>query len=53
MNTHPDFRKSSQLLEESRSLQESFEDLLDLLDIRSAKAEEGDAPTVSLAEIKR
>lgn len=40
-------------IEEFEELQAYLEDLEDLLELRQAKAAEGDAPTVSLEEIKR
>ena len=40
-------------VEEFRLLQEHIEDMEDLLELRKAKAEEGDAGTVSLEEFTR
>ena len=40
-------------IEEYQSLREHLEDMEDLLDLRSAKAEEWNAPTVMLTEVKR
>ena len=40
-------------IEEFQSLQDYLEDMEDLLDLRRAKTEEGDAPTVTLSELKQ
>ncbi|MBW4493576.1 MAG: type II toxin-antitoxin system Phd/YefM family antitoxin [Oscillatoria princeps RMCB-10] len=39
--------------EEYLALQEFLADIEDLMDLRAAKQEEGDAPSVSLAEVKK
>ncbi len=39
--------------EEFEALQELLADAQDLIDLREAKEAEGDAPTVSLEEVKR
>ncbi len=39
--------------EEFEALQEVLADAQDLIDLRAAKEEEGDAPTLSLEEVKR
>ncbi len=39
--------------EEFEALREELEELQDLRELRAAKAEEGNAPTVTLAEAKR
>ncbi|CAN5905075.1 hypothetical protein BH24DEI2_BH24DEI2_20170 [soil metagenome] len=39
--------------EEFEALQEILADAADLIDLREAKEAEGDAPTVSLEEVKR
>jgi len=39
-------------IEEFETLRSYLEDLEDLLDLRQAKREEGDAPTISLEEVK-
>jgi hypothetical protein len=40
-------------IEEYQFLREHLDDMEDLLDLRSAKAEKRNAPTVALAEVKR
>jgi PHD/YefM family antitoxin component YafN of YafNO toxin-antitoxin module len=40
-------------IEEFQSLREHIEDMEDLLDLRNAKVEEGNAPTVALDQVKR
>jgi len=59
MNIHPNYLKKDGRVEfvvlsveEFQSLRDHLEDMEDLLDLRNAKAEEGDAPTVTLDELK-
>ncbi len=40
-------------IEEFQSLKEHLEDMEDLLDLRSAKREEGELPTLSLRAVKK
>ncbi|HDP34081.1 MAG TPA: type II toxin-antitoxin system Phd/YefM family antitoxin [Candidatus Hydrogenedentes bacterium] len=40
-------------IEEFQALQQQMEDLEDLLDLRNAKQEEADAPTITLDQIKQ
>jgi PHD/YefM family antitoxin component YafN of YafNO toxin-antitoxin module len=60
MELHPEFlvkngKREFAILpyEEFELLQEMLEDARDLLELREAKAEEADAPTMSLEEVKK
>ena len=46
-------RKETASTREEREAREAEEDARDLADLRAAKIEEGDAPTLSLKEVKR
>ncbi|MFH1108539.1 MAG: type II toxin-antitoxin system Phd/YefM family antitoxin [Planctomycetota bacterium] len=57
---HPEFLKKDGKNEfvvlpydEFLAIQDLLSDAEDLIELRQAKAEEGDAPTVSLAEVRR